>query len=1086
MTNRELQEQIENAPGPVVVLTGPAACGKTTAALDCYRKLASDDLSAGCMLLAPNAEAADHIRKRLLSESSSGTLVGARVNTFFRLAAGILASGGAPGRRISPFQRHLLLATIVDDLMTSGKLRALGPVADTPGLVVALDRAISELKRAAIDPEILAGAVRSGPPKERDLLEVYRAYQDRLQTDGLFDVEGQIWLARDRLKHSLDDQTKDLPGLDGVSTLVVDGFTDFTPTQLEMLDLISQKDRRILITLPLDDDGRDRMWFWTQRTLNSIFSRFGPRASVIHAKPKPPAGPSPRSLCDTLFDLDAETTEPPENLEVISAPNIEAEVAAVARTIKRMLLKNGDSGSIAILARSLETYNDTIQRVLSRHDIPVAQPSRSLSDIPVIRFGLDTAEAGSQLSHTSVLRIISNSYFRPESLGPYGPTDAAVAELIVRQGNVLEGRSSYAQAADRLSWLAARNAPDDEDPQTSGLLQLGPVEVTPDRIASAAAMLEALFEAIESANGNPLALIDTLHISDAVMDLDDPDLVARDLRALAALDQVMGQLDQLPDSAGLRTALSQASCPGPRSESLVDVLDVLDARALRYDHVFLIGLGEGHFPAKLTDSSLLGEAQRLRWSAHGATLDSRGDLASREMLLFYLASTRAAESLTLSYVTSDASGRPAGPGSFLAAFVEPIGGVEALRSKGRHRDIPLGTFLPDRGEIARAQDALTGSVAGWFDPTRQPDPASMAWVARRTPEKLTALARGLWATHKRWRTGPADSFDGRLDDPALIAELDRRYPAGVVFSASSLNAFGQCPWRYFAHYVLGLEPLATPQRMLQPTSRGQFVDNVLFTTMKRLFDASEGPIQPDQVTDDKMNETLDKAVADLSGPLESAAPYPALWRIQRDRMHIQMRNYLLSLKNADPLGLCGNFELAFGLEGGAEELQDDMSSSEPVILPTPAGSIRLRGKIDRVDLIGPESLRIIDYKTGALPKPADIAEGRNLQIPLYSAAAATILPGESSGGAFHRIGSGNGKKTLDFSPETADRSIKKLGGYEAVNAAAMQSVADFVTAMSRGRFDLHPTHNCPSYCPFRQICQFSPTRAEIKSEGDES
>ena len=356
----------------------------------------------------------------------------------------------------------------------------------------------------------------------------------------------------------------------------------------------------------------------------------------------------------------------------------------------------------------------------------------------------------------------------------------------------------------------------------------------------------------------------------------------------------------------------------------------------------------------------------------------------------------------------------------------------------------------------------------------------MAWVAQNDPNKLTRIAGGLWAWRKRWRSGAGDAFDGRLDDPKLIAELTKKFPEQVVFSASSLNAFGQCPWRYFARYVLGLEPLAVPQRLLQPTSRGQFVHNVLFAAMKRLSESLGGPVSPGQIDDEQMTETLQNAVDELSAPLEAAAPYPALWRIQRDRMHAQMRNYLLSLKNADQPGLCGHFELAFGLEVRPGEPADAMSRTDAIVVNTPAGEIRLRGKIDRVDFQGEEQLRVIDYKTGALPTPADIAAGRNLQLPLYSAAAGEILPGGGAGGAFHRIGAGRSKKTLDFSPSTADRSIAKLGGYDAVNSAALQRVAEFVTAMGAGEFDLLPTHNCPSYCPYRQICQFSPTRAEVK------
>ena len=95
MTRNELQGQIEQTPEPVVVLIGPAGSGKTTTALDFH----SSTVGEGCMLLAPNAPACDHLRRRLLDRSDTGALAAAPVNTFFRLAAGILA-GGDPGRRI--------------------------------------------------------------------------------------------------------------------------------------------------------------------------------------------------------------------------------------------------------------------------------------------------------------------------------------------------------------------------------------------------------------------------------------------------------------------------------------------------------------------------------------------------------------------------------------------------------------------------------------------------------------------------------------------------------------------------------------------------------------------------------------------------------------------------------------------------------------------------------------------------------------------------------------------------------------------------------------------------------------------------
>ena len=65
------------------------------------------------------------------------------------------------------------------------------------------------------------------------------------------------------------------------------------------------------------------------------------------------------------------------------------------------------------------------------------------------------------------------------------------------------------------------------------------------------------------------------------------------------------------------------------------------------------------FPRKFVESSLVGEADRQAWRRGKIELDRRGDLTAREMLLFYLGISRANASLTLSYLASDAAGKPA-------------------------------------------------------------------------------------------------------------------------------------------------------------------------------------------------------------------------------------------------------------------------------------------------------------------------------------------------------------------------------------------------------------------------------------------
>ena len=432
-----LAERVLAARKPAVVLRGPAACGKTTAAVAVYRHFLDPAGRPTALLVAPNAPAVRYLRRRLLADSPGQVAVAPGVLSFAALAARVLAAAarqpsavrpgpqgdspksGEPAQPMSPFRRHLLLSRIVADLHESGGLAALGAVADTPGLVVALDRAIAELKRAAIEPEDLAKAVGDALDKRSDLVAVYTAYQRRLQDQGLFDTEGQMWLAREHLRSAAADGP--LPGLEGVAAVIADGFTDFTPTQLEILALLARRLGRVVVTLPQADDGRQRMWHWTTPHAPSHPPgiRRGPggdrRRARLARRRGAPGRPADLGLPVQPGRLPAAPAGP-AGLAVIAASGVEAEVAAVARRVKKLLRDGAAAGSVAILARGLDAYAEPIRRIFAEHDIPVAEAPADLTDVPIVQFALDVASLAPELEWRAVLRVIRNSYFRPQAL----------------------------------------------------------------------------------------------------------------------------------------------------------------------------------------------------------------------------------------------------------------------------------------------------------------------------------------------------------------------------------------------------------------------------------------------------------------------------------------------------------------------------------------------------------------------------------------------------------------------------------------------------------------------------------------------
>lgn len=192
------------------------------------------------------------------------------------------------------------------------------------------------------------------------------------------------------------------------------------------------------------------------------------------------------------------------------------------------------------------------------------------------------------------------------------------------------------------------------------------------------------------------------------------------------------------------------------------------------------------------------------------------------------------------------------------------------------------------------------------------------------------------------------------------------------YAVSALERYLECPFRYFAAHVLRLEEEFDDEFTMTPKTRGRFIHDVF----NRFFDAwqrgGQGAITA---------ENVDAAIALFRHVAEAAlATLPA-----PDRVIEQRRLF----GSATAPGIA---ERVFRLEAERpsavlERLLEYRLEGE-FILAGDAGPRRvsLHGVADRIDLLDDGTLRVIDYKTGAAPKPQ-----RALQLPTYASCAAQTL-----------------------------------------------------------------------------------------------
>src|SRR5690606_7522908 len=129
---------------------------------------------------------------------------------------------------------------ILHDAKASGRLKYYAPIAETAGMIDLIAALISDLKRQEQWDEQFAELVERHSPSEknRELAMVYDAYQRLLNDHSLYDAEGRFWWAREMMRAGRWGP------FDQVREIVVDGFTDFTYTQHQILHLLAERANR--------------------------------------------------------------------------------------------------------------------------------------------------------------------------------------------------------------------------------------------------------------------------------------------------------------------------------------------------------------------------------------------------------------------------------------------------------------------------------------------------------------------------------------------------------------------------------------------------------------------------------------------------------------------------------------------------------------------------------------------------------------------------------------------------------------------------------------------------------------------------
>lgn len=1082
---------------PVNLHLGPARSGKAAMMRRRYLDLAAALGPAEVLFLVPTGQRRTATLEALLRDSGRTVLWQPQVWTFPRYAEDLLARLGRPARRISPLQQRAFLEQAVAEAARAKQLHYFTPIVDRPGFIDAVAEFIRTLKNHSVLPEAFARTAERGRPSLKEVAAIYARYQGLLAAADLYDDAGLFWRTKDAMAATSD--------VVWPREVLVDGFQDFSPPERDILRALGDAGARLTITLPCER-SRTEVFAWTLRTLDALKATFGKSLAVHEADDADPGSGNSLAYMERHLFNDAapgQAPSPQESVVFIEAAGTAREVEALARTVKRLLqadpaLRPGD---VAVILRSAELYRRLVAEIFPRYGLPLGDAVETpLERTPLPRWLLALLRLPVDNYRYRDLAAVLRSPFFPREAFAATEADLEAADRLLLRLGVFEGAENHLRAlrqhAAERSVRAAREGLTEAD---SGYAEE----------AAAARRVEALIARVVKRLGQlpssgkrsryaelTAAMIDEFELPRRAAGGDDLALAARDLASIESLRDALREIQGLAawiDDVTLSLSefvsefeqvLGQASISSPPPLGRgVRLLDVWSSRALSFPVVVLPGLNDRLWPRPEPRHLLDVPENRAALAAAGVPVSSRDDHLAEERFLFYMALTRASARLIVSRPATDDDGRPQLASAFwneLLRLTSAGGAAPAIEeTSARDTDLPA-----DRSgnleELRRAAfSRLTGGGKDSADLL-----AALATVDPAVPASLGSVA----VAQERESARPFGRFDGVPSSPEIVAELARRFPGEHVFSISRLEDYAQCPFRFFTVTVLGLEARELPEEYFLETQVGDIYHDILrdFYLARR----RAGQTRLNQVDADTLRHEMAEAVRKVFAAREASGEggLPALWKIQQEEISERLMGYLqaeMARSEGSPLTIEPRlFEWAFGSAG--HDRDDPASVADPLVITSPHGPVRIRGRVDRVDVLAAgdqaQALAVIDYKSGGKPSglASSLEAGRMLQLPLYllalQATVAEQLAAPPAQGIYYYLRDLSAYAALD-----ALGSEKKAAQFTATLEAARQAVVTIIDQVRRGQFAPAPAGQCPWWCEFRGLCRTARWRVERKT-----
>nr|WP_315020396.1 PD-(D/E)XK nuclease family protein [uncultured Aminipila sp.] len=887
--------------------------------------------------------------------------------------------GGEKVSRLDKYGRHMLLSKIIAE--EKNHLEVFRGMESKTSFIELVNNLISEMKQYNTPPEALPEILNKLDKdsilyrKLKDMQAIYEKYEAVI-SETYIDTEDYLEHCISKIKYS--NMIKE-------NEIWVYGFDYFTPKNLDLIRELIDNAINVNVVMTYSEGSRDSEIFALTGSIVEKLQKLSEGLSKPYCtKQINDENCIKRGISVELSAIESELFSIPVRkweegasaVTLVKAANPYAEAETAAAYITRLLREEGlRYKDIVVICNDLETRGSIINRVFKEYGLnPFMDKKRSILHNPVISLNIYLLQiALGRMNLETVMGFIKT--------GLVGLPQEAVEQL---------ENYAYKYKIRGNMW---------KKEFTRGIKEYEPEELNEINQARDFVMqiISAFAEPFKKAEtvGEKIAVLyyflkDNLQLPQRIEEIMEEQNqkgyyeMAFEMAqiwkiAVEIYDQLVAIMgEEKLEVAELETIIRAGfesveigMLPATIDEIIVGTMQ--RTRTGQVKALIVIGANDGILPSTVSGDGILNDDEKTVLQNNHVEICKLDELrATEEKIAMYRTMSKPEQYLFMSYSVSDNDGKELKP----STIFNKIAGIypkAEIRKDIISEENPVKLLESKNNGIKHLTEALRKNLDG--QPLNECFKAALNWYRINEHKPLSQVEEGLFFKIKE--------KDLSIKEAEMLYKREENIDLSI--SPSRLEKFGRCPFAHFINY--GLKP--EEKRIFEIA--GREIGDIYHLCLMKLSEQLTEKGVP--ITDQKsrwMNITPQECAKFVSEFMDTEGT--------------QYREGILSGGNEESYKagrlkrVCTDAALILVEHVQQGKIQDVFFEAEfgkasrkhfpPIEVDTSQGKVLVEGKIDRVDLLPGDYVKIIDYKSGSEKFDIDEAKGGwRLQLMLYLKAA---------------------------------------------------------------------------------------------------